>query len=52
MMIREKNFNYSLSIYFNRFKQKFKYILNRWYLWDNNTHPTENHKYFEFYTNH
>ena len=22
-------------------------ILNRWYLWDNNTHPTENHKYFE-----
>ena len=24
-------------------------ILNRWYLWDNNTHPTENHKYFKFY---
>ena len=24
-------------------------ILNRWYLWDNNTHPTENHKYFNFY---
>ena len=24
-------------------------ILNRWYLWDNNTHPTENHKYFRFY---
>jgi len=24
-------------------------ILNRWYLWDNNTHPTENHKYFTFY---
>ena len=24
-------------------------ILNRWYLWDNNTHPTENHKYFEFF---
>ena len=24
-------------------------ILNRWYLWDNNTHPTENHRYFEFY---
>ena len=23
-------------------------ILNRWYLWDNNTHPTENHKYFIF----
>ena len=26
-------------------------ILNRWYLWDNNTHPTENHKHFEFYKN-
>ena len=26
-------------------------ILNRWYLWDNNTHPTENHKYFVFYKN-
>ena len=25
------------------------YILNRWYLWDNNTHPTESHKYFEIY---
>ena len=24
-------------------------ILNRWYLWDNNTHPTESHKYFEVY---
>ena len=24
-------------------------ILNRWYLWDNNTHPTETHKYFNFY---
>ena len=24
-------------------------ILNRWYLWDNNTHPTETHAYFEFY---
>ncbi len=25
------------------------YIFNRWYLWDNNTHPTENHKYFDNY---
>ena len=24
-------------------------IINRWYLWDNNTHPTENHKYFDIY---
>ena len=28
---------------------KPSHILNRWYLWDNNTHPTENHKYFEIY---
>ncbi len=28
--------------------QKFN-ILNRWYLWSNDTHPTENHKYYEFY---
>ena len=25
------------------------FLLNRWYLWDNNTHPTENHKYFNIY---
>ena len=25
------------------------YMLNRWYVWDNNSHPTENHKYFDFY---
>ena len=25
------------------------HILNRWYLWDNNTHPTENHRYFKNY---
>ena len=24
-------------------------IINKWYLWDNNTHPTENHKYYWFY---
>ena len=24
-------------------------IFNRWYLWDNNTHPTETNKYFNFY---
>ena len=28
--------------------QKFN-ILNRWYLWSNDTHPTENHKYYKFY---
>tara|TARA_A100001037_G_C14755223_1_gene459376 strand:- start:76 stop:588 length:513 start_codon:yes stop_codon:yes gene_type:complete len=24
-------------------------LLNRWYLWSNDTHPTESHKYFNFY---
>ncbi len=26
-------------------------ILNRWYLFGNDTHPTETHKYFQFYQN-
>ena len=26
-------------------------ILNRWYLFGNDTHPTETHKYFSFYKN-
>ena len=26
-------------------------LLNRWYLWDNNSHPTINHKYFNVYKN-
>lgn len=24
-------------------------ILNRWYIWDNNSHPTENHELFDYY---
>ena len=35
--------------FISTFLDKPLYILNRWYLWDNNTHPTENHKYFDFY---
>ncbi len=35
--------------FISTFMDKPLNILNRWYLWDNNTHPTENHKYFEFY---
>ena len=35
--------------FMSTFMDKSLNILNRWYLWDNNTHPTENHKYFEFY---
>ena len=37
--------------FFSTILNKDLNILNRWYLWDNNTHPTENHKYFEFYKN-
>ena len=35
--------------FFATFLDKPMNNLNRWYLWDNNTHPTENHKYFEVY---
>ena len=35
--------------FISTFLNKPLYIMNRWYLWDNNTHPTENHKYFEIY---
>ncbi len=35
--------------FMSTFLNKPLHILNRWYLWDNNTHPTENHKYFEVY---
>ena len=35
--------------FMSTFLDKPFYIFNRWYLWDNNTHPTENHKYFEIY---
>ena len=35
--------------FMSTFSNKSLNILNRWYLWDNNTHPTENHKYFEVY---
>ena len=35
--------------FFSTILDKNLNIMNRWYLWDNNTHPTENHKYFKFY---
>tara|TARA_B100001057_G_scaffold489767_1_gene576646 strand:- start:4321 stop:5379 length:1059 start_codon:yes stop_codon:yes gene_type:complete len=35
--------------FFSTFLNKPMNILNRWYLWDNNTHPTESHKYFQVY---
>lgn len=30
------------------FKGKF-HLLNRWYVWNDNSHPTENHKYSNYY---
>ena len=35
--------------FFSTILNKNLNILNRWYLWDNNTHPTENHKHFNVY---
>ena len=35
--------------FFSTMLDKKFYMLNRWYVWDNNSHPTENHKYFDFY---
>ena len=35
--------------FFSTMLDKKFYILNRWYIWDDNSHPTERHKYFDFY---
>ena len=35
--------------FFSTMLDKKFYILNRWYIWDDNSHPTEKHKYFDFY---
>ena len=37
--------------FFSTILKKNFYILNRWYIWDNNSHPTESHKYFKYYKN-
>ena len=29
--------------------RNYDILLNRWYIWDNNSHPTESHKYFSYY---
>ena len=48
---KENESSYIITHYhfFSTILEKEFYILNRWYLWDNNSHPTENHKYFEYY---
>ncbi len=51
-IINEDNRSKTLITHYqfiSTFLDKPNNILNRWYLWDNNTHPTENHKYFDFY---
>lgn len=35
--------------FFSAIFQKKFFLLNRWYIWNNNSHPTENHKYFSYY---
>ena len=51
-ILKEENENSYIITHYQFFstilKKKF-YILNRWYIWDNNSHPTENHKYFSYY---
>ncbi len=50
--IKDEKRNVSLITHYQFFStvlNKDLNILNRWYLWDNNTHPTENHKYFNIY---
>ena len=52
--IKEDNRNILIITHYQFFSlllEKKINILNRWYLWDNNSHPTENHKYFRFYKN-
>tara|TARA_B100001564_G_scaffold239957_1_gene203036 strand:+ start:380 stop:1945 length:1566 start_codon:yes stop_codon:yes gene_type:complete len=48
---KEKENSYIFTHYqfFSTILNEKFYILNRWYLWDNNSHPTENHKYFAYY---
>ena len=47
----EKENTYLITHYqfFSTILDKNFYLLNRWYIWDNNSHPTENHKYFNYY---
>lgn len=51
-ILEKENDNVLIITHYNFFNvvlnKKFN-IMNRWYLWDNNSHPTPNHKYFEYY---
>tara|TARA_X000000950_G_scaffold109305_1_gene137778 strand:- start:1102 stop:2667 length:1566 start_codon:yes stop_codon:yes gene_type:complete len=48
-MENEKSYLITHYQFFSTILDKKFYILNRWYIWDNNSHPTENHKYFSYY---
>ena len=47
----EKSYIITHYNFFSTILDKNFFILNRWYMWDNNSHPTENHKYFSYYKN-
>ena len=46
---RENTYLITHYQFFSTVLEKNFYLLNRWYIWDNNSHPTENHKYFSYY---
>jgi len=46
---KENTFIITHYQFFSTVLDKSFYLLNRWYIWDNNSHPTENHKYFDYY---
>ena len=48
---KERESSYLITHYnfFSTILDKNFYILNRWYLFDNNRHPTEGHIYFKYY---
>ena len=47
----EKSYIITHYNFFSTILDKNFFVLNRWYIWDNNSHPTENHKYFPYYKN-
>ena len=46
---KEKSYLFTHYQFFSAIFGKKFILLNRWYIWDNNSHPTESHKYFSYY---
>lgn len=46
---RQNSYVFTHYQFFSTLLKKNFFILNRWYIWDNNSHPTEDHKYFSYY---